>query len=339
MTKHDKGTLTIYGVGGAGINLTYMFEAMRNGEQMTGMANIDPVYADTSKSNLRQDIPSEAFFHFKDYGSSKPVSMDGSGGIRATNAAAIQEQIEDFVQAHKPGYAAVIIHSGSGGSGSVIGPVLARHLRAMGHEMVISIVVGDATAGTRIKNTMNTNASYELIAEELEKSMTVAYFENDHSKTRSDVDSEVFQLITQLAALFSRENAELDTMDIIHFLNVDKVAEYAPHLIRLQSCTGDLNDGNIGEGAATVATLLTDRDNNPMTAMVDHPCVGYRPANNDNDVLHGNALHFVTRVYAFNGIADRLRQLLKEREAVQASNVKKTTLTQGVVRKGSGLVL
>ena len=331
-----KGDITIYGLGGAGCNIASMFEPLRNGNEV-GMAVINPVYVDTSISNMKPGMDPKSFFRFEDPQGDDEV--DGSGGIRVTNAQLIHGQIPRLLEMHRPGYATIVVSSASGGSGSVISPMVVRELVNRGTKLLVVISIGDDATNTRIQNTLNTIAGFEIICEEAEVTVPMAYFENTEKKQRPDVDSEVFELISKLSALFSRENAELDTMDLVHFLNIEKSTSYPPHLVRLETFTGELTDSVAGEGIATVASLQKDRENNPVKMRVEHLCTGF--TTNSASSLIGSVLplHFTTRAYAFNDLADNLRGQLAELANRRKARIVTSTVTKGVQKSSFGIPL
>ncbi len=333
----SKGNITVYGLGGAGCNIASMFEQLRKNND-AGMATINPVYIDTSRSNLKPGMDSNSFYKFTDLDTGGEI--DGSGGLRKTNAALIHQQIPHLLEKHRPGYASIVISSASGGSGSVISPMLVREMVQRGTKMIIVVAVGDDTTNTRIQNTLNTIASFEAISQDTGVTLAMAYFENTSDKSRTDVDSEVFELVGKLASLFSRENAELDTMDLVNFLNIHESTSYPAHLVRLETFTGDLSEDIVGDGIATVASLQRDRENNPIKMRVEHLCTGFIPPNVDVMISNNVPLHFTTRAYAFNDLATRLRAELEEFKTKREARITTTTVTRGVkVAPGLGIVL
>lgn len=330
-----KGDITIYGLGGAGCNIASMFEPLRNSSE-PGMATVNPVYVDTSDSNMKPGMDPKSFFRFEDPNGDEEV--DGSGGIRVTNAELIHHQIPRMLEQFRPGYATIVISSASGGSGSVISPMVVRELVERGTKLLVVITIGDDATNTRIQNTLNTIAGFEIICEETASTIPLAYFENTAKKQRVDVDSEVFELVGKLAALFSRENAELDTMDLVHFLSIDKSTSYEPHLVRLETFTGDLSEAVAGEGIATVASLQKDRETNPIKMRVEHLCTGFAP-NGAGAMSPVLPLHFTTRAYAFNELASRLRGELDELEKRRKARIVSSTVTKGTTKSKLGIPL
>ena len=331
-----KGNLTIYGLGGAGCNIASMFEQLRNSSEV-GMADVKPVYVDTSDSNLKPGMDPKSFFRFEDITDGEEI--DGSGGVRATNAALIQQQIPRLLDQHRPGYATVVISSASGGSGSVISPMLVRELVDRGTKLLVVIAIGDDATNTRIKNTLNTIAGFEIICEETESTIPLAFFENTDKRPRVDVDSDVFDLVGKLSALFSRENAEMDTMDLVNFLSVEKATSYPPHLVRLETFTGDLTEDVVGDGIATVASLQRDRENNPIKMRVEHLCTGFVPNAAGPMISQALPLHFTTRAYAFNDLAAKLRGHQEEIANRRKARLTSSTVTKGTTKSSLGIPL
>ena len=331
-----KGNITIYGLGGAGCNIGSMFEQLRKSSE-TGMATINPIYVDTSRSNLKPGMDPNSFYHFTDLDNGGEI--DGSGGIRKTNANIIHRQIPNLLEKHRPGYASIVVSSASGGSGSVISPMLVRELVNRENKLIVVVLVGDDTTNTRIQNTLNTIASFEAICQQTETTLAMFYVENTANKPRPDVDAELFELVGKLAGLFSRENAELDTMDLVNFLNVDKSTSYPAHLVRLETFTGELSEETAGDGIATVASLQRDRENNPVKMRVEHLCTGYIPQGVEALIGNNVPLHFVTRAYAFNDLTNRLRGELQELKSKRDARITTSTVTKGLQVSDLGIVL
>lgn len=335
-TNTAKGNITIYGLGGAGCNIASMFEELRNSSEV-GMADVNPVYVDTSGSNMKPGMDPKSFFRFEDPNGDGEV--DGSGGIRATNAALIQQQIPMLLEKHRPGYATIVVSSASGGSGSVISPLLVRELVERGTKLLVVITIGDDATNTRIQNTLNTIAGFEMICEDTQSTIALAYFQNTEKKQRVDVDGDVFELVGKLSALFSRQNAEMDTMDLVNFLSVENSKAYPPHLVRLETFSGELTEATAGDGIATVASLQRDRETNPVKMRVEHMCTGFVPTGASSLVNQALPLHFTTRAYAFNDLAATLRGHLDDLANRRKARIVSSTVTKGVTKSSLGIPL
>lgn len=329
----EKGNVRIYACGGAGINIGSLFEEFR-GFDDKGVAVAQPAYLDTSRSNLKPSLKDEDIFILSDV----LDGVDGSGKDRSANAAGIQRHMPAILQKLQPGYVNVVICSASGGSGSVIAPVLVNNLLKEG-KMVIVLCIGVAKTGKEISNTLATMQSFERVATATGKPVVMAYFENNKETPPSKVDEAATELITAISVLFSRENTGLDTMDMYKFLNFnDKVTSYPAHLAGLTMAHGELvAEGN--ENVISVATAAVNDDNVGVEFVVPYGCYGLLPAGVSQDVVGRAPLHLLTHAYAFNDLAKRLTDVKQGLERAAQSRVDESALKTGPVEGDDILVL
>lgn len=195
-------SIHIVGCGGAGINRAKLF---RNADNLrVGMI-------DTSQANVL-GIGDIAFDVIED--SSNP--QEGAGKIRLTKADAIQKSISRLNQLKTIDDITIIVHSFSGGSGSVIGPCVAKYL---GLERKPFIVLGivDASAKQWTQNAINTILTYQGIAEKEGLYIPVKLFHN--KDRRGSVDNQIHTFISDVVDMFQNEDtSELDLSDKINFL-------------------------------------------------------------------------------------------------------------------------
>lgn len=188
----------IIGCGGAGTNRVKMFrmcEKVRLGVIDTSRANLLGV-----DSRITVDVIDDTDHH-----------QEGSGKIRRTNAAAIQKAINRLSQLKNPSDITVIVHSMAGGSGSVIGPCVAKFL-ALEQRPFIVIGVADAASKHFTLNSINTLLTYQAIAEQNEIYIPMKVFHNRES--RGSVDTLITQFIEEFINMFSNTNiTELDITD------------------------------------------------------------------------------------------------------------------------------
>ena len=98
--------MNLFALGGAGINIAEHFVKYAN-KQEPGFAEINPVFVDTSRSNLTANIP-ESMIYLVD-------GLDGSGKKRDTNYTVLSESSKDILHKFKPADINIVLHSGSGG--------------------------------------------------------------------------------------------------------------------------------------------------------------------------------------------------------------------------------
>lgn len=122
---------------------------------------------------------------------------------------------------HEPTDLNIVVCSGAGGSGSVIGPLLHAELAKQG-KPVVSIVIGDTTSVRELVNTNNTLLSYNQMAQKAGKPFVAHVIMNNDHGSRELVDDYVKEMVTSLALLFSGNIDEIDTTDLINFLDYSR---------------------------------------------------------------------------------------------------------------------
>lgn len=284
-----KGNITLYAAGGCGINIAKMIEPFRDVEEV-GMATITPVYIDTSLSNSK-GLPQEFTWVFE--------GMDGSGKVRAENYQEITRHVRSILQKYPPADLAIVLSSAHGGSGSVIAPSLVSELLADNVPTIV-INIGGTDSALEIKNTLNTLKSYEGVAQKRETPVAMAYFQNSKETPRATVDRSVTELISTVMTVFSRENSELDSMDLANFLRFDKVTSFkSPRVVGLvrylTDQTENIDDVTTGN-VISVVTLLKPGSALDLNFTPDYQAIGFLPEKVNSQILGIAPLSLVTLV-------------------------------------------
>ena len=320
-------TLNIYAAGGAGINI--VSQLMRHVNRPSdGFAQFKPVFLDTSVSNFKRanlDQDDERVYLIED--------VDGSGKKRDSNVSVIAERSKEILHRYKPGDINMILHSASGGSGSVIGPILAGELLKRNAQMVV-VSIGSTDSRIEIENTTKTLKGYEATARKLEVPVNMVYYENSSNTPRGSVDQKVQSIIVLMAAIFSGQNHELDSADLHNFLNYQKVTSIEPQLTHLEfySKSVEITRGHSVISAVSISDVQTD-------ASINIP-VGYRATGYIDDRLKDSItvelpLHIVTVAGYFPNVIDRLGKLIKDiDEHIGAGVTKKITLDEELNEHG-----
>lgn len=330
-TPTPKGTVTLYCCGGGGTNIGYEFEGRRNRPEV-GFAEINPVYVDTSRSNLIAGIAPEHTYVFE--------GKDGSGQIRADNHLDIAASIGDVLQKHPPGDLSIVLSSAGGGSGSVIAPLITSELLGRGLAVIV-IAIGSADTKRLAVNTLNTFKSYEGVSRTRKAPVVMRYFQNSPTTPREVVDVKVIETITLLCALFSRQNSELDTRDLFNFLNFHRVGSFQPQLVGLELEEADAERAVAWGNVITVATLARDKSSQTAySSMIEYQVTGFLPEDADPSMQKHGPLHYVT----YDGIVSErvkvLTELLKDLERTQSARIQKDSiLSNDDAPTSSGLVL
>lgn len=323
----DGATLRIFGVGGCGINLTKEFVRFKDKAEK-GFAHILPCFIDTSLSNIADTIPEEVVFHLSD--------LDGSGKKRDSNYRIIAERSNEMLHRFKPGDVNVVIHSASGGSGSVIGPTLVSELLDRDVPTIV-IMVGSSDSRIETHNTVNTLKSYEMISQKREMPVIAVYYENSPDSPRGEVDQRIKTTIILLAAIFSGENRELDSADLHNFLAYQKVTSFKPKLSYLDFFSKQIEL----QRDQTVVSLVTLTDENTSSAVdlpVEYQAVGFINDHAKTSVDVALPIHVAIISGFFHDVIERLSKRLNTFDEARRAHVDKSILTKDVDATPEGLV-
>lgn len=324
-----KGKVRIFACGGCGTNIANAFEEFR-GKSETGFGDLDVIYIDTSRSNLlNKKVDDNHCFLIE--------GLDGSGKIRSENYEEISKRARAILQTHQPADLNVVVFSASGGSGSVIGPLLMREMLIEGIP-AIAMVVGSTDTTVDAKNTLNTLKSMDSISKKIEIPMVAMYLQNSATTPRNQVDGEMYNSIKSLAILYSRENVELDTQDLFNWLRYNRVTKVPVKLISLNIICGD-QKLDASDDIVSVATLAMPGDSTSLQSMPDYQCVGYLPDGVAEVIKTLAPIHFVIadgEMQKNAGALDTLVNSLEKRQAarVDQGNIVKTsdnTMSDGMV--------
>ena len=274
-------TIKIYACGGGGINVGKTMQGYKNA--ISGAADYSITFVDTSKSNLASTGgDNNAYFI---------PNLDGSGKLRAENAAEIQKVALDIIQKHKPEDVNIIISTGAGGSGSVIAPVLAREL-LLKDKLVIVFNIGSVVSKIEATNTVNTLKSYESIARHIGIPVPVVYMENNKIHKRDEINAKVIDFIGELRMLFSGQNGELDSKDLYNLLRYTKVTEAPASVVSLSLSNGVDLLNELGQ-VITVASLTVDTEEAIFPIPAEYRCNGIVPEVISRGAMDNNPTFFV----------------------------------------------
>lgn len=279
----------IYGVGGFGVNIA---KAFRNKERT------EVSFLDTSTSNLDQDEVGSAFL---------VAGLDGSGKLRKQNVDAIKSAIAPVLNGHPPAAFNVVVFSGSGGTGSVLGPLLVDELLNR-DAMVLVVFLGDTDSLIASENTLNTIKTLSALSARHKAPISILYREIEDGSDRTEVDEVFRSAITAfslLTSLIGRPLSEMDNADLYNWLNYHRVTKHAPGLglLNIFSDNDQLQDFH---GALSVASIYA-------TTMDEHGKVqaAYRTTGYGGDAVT-HPYHFILTQDGFQAIVEALTRTVKE---------------------------
>ena len=268
-------TIKIYAAGGFGFNICNelaQFENKRN----DGCAEISICYVDTSRSNLIGKTFKEENLYIFD-------NIDGSGKKRDQNYDVMSESYNDILHQHKPLDINIVVHSASGGSGAILGPLLVTELIKR-NQLVIAVTVGSNASRIEVDNTIKTLKSYENIAKLNNTPVVACYRENSKETPRGKVDNEITTLLILLGVLFSGQNRELDKADLVNFINYHRVTDFQPKLSYLDFWSKDIILDK-GHALISVASICDNATSPELDIPVEYQAVGYIQEQN-KDILN-----------------------------------------------------
>lgn len=323
MVSEAKGTLRIYGCGGTGINIAKPFVKARS---VDDLADIACSFMDASGSNLDEAAEGADTFIVK--------GLDGAGKIRGENYKQITGTIRQMITEHPPQDLNVVVFSGSGGTGSVIGPLLVGEMLRQDIP-VIAMLIGTAESAKSCDNTLKTLQTLQGISAKYSKPVVMIYEQNSQEYPRSVVDEMSRERLTSIAALGSRNNAELDSQDLFNCMYWNRVSEVSARLSEMQIFSNSSDVMGLVDSPIATAHLLRDVDSPTPEVYPDYSATGYLPAG-EGAVLETD-LHFVVSVDGVSSIEAAIRKQLKVYEEMAAKRV--TTETLDVQGDDLGMVL
>lgn len=315
--------LRIYGAGGAGINLVSRYVGK---EEEKNCASPLPAFIDTSASNLRKHgiDPSETFL---------VEGLDGSGKVRRENAAEISRSIKQVLVEIEPTEMNIVVFSASGGSGSVVGPLLIKELISRDIP-VVAVVIGSDESVISAENTLKTLQSLESIAKTTDTPVVMSYHYNDPSEKRSVVDRDVWHTIACLMVLMSGENHAMDRLDLVHWLRYNKVNAEDPRLAALNVVTSNDQYQKLSD-VVSVASLYKDADTPHTVQGADYQAVGYV----DLDVIGLEEVHFAITLNEVVKIGKSIREKVDKMMETRNARVRTdAVLDKSTVSDDDGMV-
>ena len=235
--------LRIYAAGGAAGNLS---------KKVTDL-DVDVCFIDTSNSNLK-DINGEHKFLVEGF--------DGAGKDRSISYEAFKPHVDDILIRFKPSDRLnIVISSLSGGSGSVIAPMITRELIKNGHNTIV-IAIDSKHSLKELDNTVKTLKTYKSFADNTQKCISLFYIENN---TRKEADQQAIRFINLMSLLVNKEHtSEFDTTDLSNFINYTRVSDNTPSVSIIDI---NANENGISEKNTTlVGTILVTTDQNATIA-------------------------------------------------------------------------
>ena len=304
-----KGSLRLYGCGGFGVNRCGFFMGSSDEPQC---AQVMPAFIDTSRSNFHGNYSESDVFILE--------NTDGSGKVRRENHEEIANVVKKILLQVEPGDFNAVVFSASGGSGSVIGPLLMAELMERGLP-VVGICVGSDESVISAQNTMNTLKSLDSVAKRCKYPAVVFYEHNDKERKRSEVDAMIHLAISTLSVLTSRQNREMDTQDIKNWVQFNRTTTVAPQLAQMEVFI-DPSEVQRVKDPISVASIYESEDIKPIDMIPEYHAAGYLQEKSEKF----DQLHYVISVEAIPSIYGKIKETLDKYNNQIVSRVKQTSV-------------
>jgi hypothetical protein len=337
-------SITLMACGGAAANIVSqrLYESSKSNENK-GFSKLDVKIIDTSRSNLSPIISEEDFYHIKGIGNQV---VDGGGKLRFLNYEAAETDVPDILRKFPPGDLTILLHSASGGSGSLLSPLIASELLSKDHQVIV-LQIGSSLCQQEVINTINTLKSYVGISQKYNKPILSAYYENSKQTPMGIVDALVDTDVLLISALYSGRNQGLDSTDLKNFINYQNVSNYRPGLTLLKIYHSDTNlELSRGEHFSTIVTLAKSANENiDPGVIVPYHSFGYLssdalsafglPDSRENGGLINTPIHYATIQGTFSNILNKLIAKNNEiEESFRVNPVQNLTITDKTTDKG-----
>lgn len=320
--EQTRGTMRVYGCGGAGVNVTSYFNGM--GIE-NGCAEIFPAYIDASRSNMDATFNDDDIFVLD--------NVDGSGKVRRENHAELNNVTRQILLQIPPKDFNVVVFSASGGTGSVAGPLIVAELLER-KESVVALVIGSDESIITANNTLNTLKSLESVSRSKQLPVVMYYQHNERGRKQTDINSEFQLAISTLTILTSRKNHGMDTKDIENWVQFSSTTSVSPQLALLDIFKLREDAEEVGD-PISVASVYQSRDEDHVNLTPEYHTDGYCGEPND----HFQQLHFVITIDEVSKLADRISKTLAEYENRRSSRVKQSSILGADDKTDGDLVL
>lgn len=214
-----------YFCGGTGFNIgSQWVNHLNRNESVAYVDTVDVAFMDTSKANVHPNIPKNTSYFVED--------ADGAGSDRGYIYPIVRPHIKQFLDRHEPAQFNVVVFSGGGGSGSVIGPLVIAELLAA-KIPTVAAMVGTGESLDKANNVIDTMKSLDSISAKANVPIPLVYVENVQSVPYAAIDEQVIEALAQLAILTNQKHERLDSKDVENFIHYHKKSGQIPELCRL----------------------------------------------------------------------------------------------------------
>lgn len=263
--------ISVFACGGCGSNIA---------KQISDL-DIEVNYIDTSTSNLK-GVKSDNIFVLE--------NIDGAGKDRSKTYEHFKDIASDVVIKFKPSASLnVVVSSLSGGSGSIIAPLVAKELIRNGHNTIV-IAIDSKHSVKELDNTIKTFKTYKSISDGIKKAVSIFYIENSN---RKESDNKAVWFINLLSLLVNRQHTEeFDTTDLTNFINFDRVTDNVPTVSILEVNENETINPEKNTTIVSSILLTTDKHSTikPVVPEYLSTCIVTDPQYKNEDIRVDNIL-------------------------------------------------
>jgi hypothetical protein len=231
-------TVRVFLCGGTGVNIGKKIKSA-----------VDLVYIDTSTSNLKT-VDKDLIMLVED--------MDGAGKLRSNTYEKFKDIADDVLIKFKPSNELnIVISSLSGGSGSVISPLIVKRLLE-DNKNVLVLAIDSKHSVIEINNTIKTLKTFKSVSNTINKNVSIVYFDNVN---RTEIDNKCVSTVELMTLLVDKHRTEeFDISDLHNFLNFDKVTDTKPNVSFVELRANDTIEQE--KNTSLVSTILLTKDRN-----------------------------------------------------------------------------
>ena len=278
-------------------------------------------FIDTSEANLTEGFDAAKCYRIPVPATEGRPQRGGAGQDRRRTASIAMPHIAPILDRVGQADMYVLIFSSSGGTGSVVGPLLARELMRQ-DQTFVCVTLGEATTTKFLNNTIDTLKSLENISLNQQKPIVMSYFQNIPGVPQRNVDEEVQFVLQSLAALVCQHNEDLDESDIHNWLNYNNILPLPPQLSTLAISDDRRRASQISEPIATIS-LFCNRDDYDVVGTPHYSKAGYP---SEPLVSQFDQLHFVINTIDVDGINKELAARRTEQAQTHSAYRQRTAL-------------
>lgn len=263
--------ISVFACGGCGTNIARQISDL----------DIEVNYIDTSTSNLK-GVKSDNIFVLE--------NIDGAGKDRSKTYEHFKDIADDVVIKFKPSPSLnVVVSSLSGGSGSIIAPLVTKELIRQGHNTIV-IAIDSKHSVKELDNTIKAFQTYKSISNGIKKAISIFYIENSN---RKESDNKAVWFINLLSLLVNKDQTEeFDTTDLTNFINFDRVTDNAPTVSILEVNENETITPEKNTTIVSSILLTTDKHSviKPVVPEYLSTCVVTDPQYKNDDIRVDNIL-------------------------------------------------